>query len=356
MNELSEFVDGLNSELESVENYDRNLVFKTFEKYVENKERLRAAIDLGLFQYDFAKYKTLFEATIFEDGISTILDLYRNALLCNKPECCRIFEESYPAIAAGFASRTQTMWMTGSNALPDRLDLFAKAAFQLIGDGIENSLKPYMEFLNAIQYIACSKPIKKDTLGIMVNSLISRNEVFKALYQTLFLDISVSQWRNIANHGSYRCNQNGKIEINYGEKNNVTQYLERTQLENILALLDTILYMHKTAYALIHIDHEGGLAPIQKFKGTEQDDRISQIVETSYAYGLVAFEIESKNWNIAAAIRSTEPSQTDLEKYCAAIAIVLNGSKFNVLIYNQTKVEFQIVFETGRAVIYKYVT
>jgi len=213
-----------------------------------------------------------------------------------------------------------------------------------------------LEFLNAIQDIACSKPVKKNKLGVIVNNLISSNEVFKALYQTLFLDISVSQWRNIANHGSYRCDQNGKVEINYGEKNVVTQYLECAQLENILVLLDTVLYMHKTAYTLIHIDHEGALAPIQKFKETERDDCISQIVETSYAYGLVAFEIESKNWNIATVIRSAEPSQMDLEKYCAAIAIVLNGSKFNVLIYNQTRVEFQIDFENGRAVIYKYVT
>lgn len=216
--EDSTFIEQLNMELHTVGDYTREDVFNAFEKYITDKAKLQKVINFGLLYYDYTKYKALFEGTLFEEGLSAILRLYDSALEQNYQESIQIFKDSYPAIARGFASRTQIILTNGIGSLPNRLDLFVKNAFQLIGDGIENSLKPFLEFLDAVYCVSRNKPVVKKKLGVIVDSLTSNNELFKALYKTLFLDITVSQWRNIADHGSYFCTSEGKIEIHYGEK------------------------------------------------------------------------------------------------------------------------------------------
>ena len=132
MSEYLAFIEHLNEELRSVDNYTRDDVFNVFEKYVTNKAKLRKAIDFGLLYYDYTKFKTLFEGTLFEDGLSLILQLYDSALKQNYSESIRLFKDCYPTIARGFASRAQIIWTNRIDTLPDRLDLFAKSAFQLI--------------------------------------------------------------------------------------------------------------------------------------------------------------------------------------------------------------------------------
>lgn len=112
----------------------------------------------------------------------------------------------------------------------------------------------------------------------------------------------------------------------------------------VLATLDTLLYMHKTAYTLIHIDHIDGLPITEKYHETTNDDLVMQIVETSYAYGLEAFAIEKESWNIAALIRKQELTRQDLEQYCAVIVAILSEKKFSVLIYNGVQVQYQIIY------------
>lgn len=349
------FIEQLNRELCAVGEYTREDVFNTFEKYITDKARLQKVINLGLLYYDYAKYKVLFEGTLFEEGLSAILHLYNNALGINYQESVQIFKDSYPAVARGFASRTQILRTNGVNLLPDRLDLFVKNAFQLIGDCIENSLKPFLEFLDAIYCMCHNKPIIKKKLGVVVDNLTANNRLFKALYKTLLLDITVSQWRNIADHGSYFCTVDGKIEIYYGEKNKVTKCIERQDLEIVLLTLDTLLYMHKTAYTLIQIDHIDNLLITEKYHETTNDDLVMQIVETSYAYGFEVFSIEKENWNIAVLLRKFEMTQQELEQYCGVIAAILAEKKFSVLIYNGTQVQYQIIYDQRHAEICRYI-
>lgn len=355
MTEYLTFIEHLNKELSSVSNYSQKDVFNVFEKYITDKAKLRKILDFGLLYYDYTKFKVLLEGTLFEDGLSAILQIYNSALKQNHQESVQLFKDSYPAIAHGFASRTQATWTNGIGILPDRLDLFAKTAFQLIGDGIETSLKPFLEFLGSVYCVSRNKLVVKKKLGVIVDSLTSNNELFKALYKTLFFDITVSQWRNIANHGSYSCTADGKIKIHYGEKNRVTKYIERQDLEMVLLTLDTLLYMHKTAYTLIHIEYIDSLPLIKKYHETTNDDLVMQIVETSYAYGLEAFAIEKESWNIAALIRNQELTQQDLEQYCAVIATILSEEKFPVLVYKGGQVQYQITYNQRRAEIYKYI-
>lgn len=354
MTEDSTLIKHLNRELNAVDNYTQEDVFNVFEKYIADKVKLQKVIDFGLLYYDYASYKVSIEGTLFEDGLAEILRVYNCALKQNQLKSIQIFKDSYPAVTRGFASWTQIIRPNGVGQLPNRFDLFVKTAFQLIGDGVENSLKPYLEFLDAIYHVSRDKPVVKKKLGVIVDGLMANSKLFKALYKTLFLDITVSQWRNIADHGSYTCNSDGKIEIHYGQDNSITKYIERQDLERVLATLDTLLYMHKTAYTLMHIDHIDHIPTIEKYYKTENDDLVMQIVETSYAHGLEVFAVERGSWNIAALIRKQELTPQDLKRYCAAIATFLYEEKFSVLIYKGSQVKYQIIYDQRKAKIYEY--
>lgn len=355
MTEDVTFIEHLNEELRADEDYTREDVFNTFKKYVANKDKLQKAIDFGLLHYDYAMYKRFIEGTLFEDGLSAILCLYNSALEENYQEGENAFKDSYSAVARGFASQTQSILTSDIHTPSERLDLFSKTAFQFIGDNIENSLKPFLEFLDVIYCISHNKPVVKKKLGITVNNLISYNDLFKALYKTLFLDVTVSQWRNIANHGDYSCTADEMIRVCYSEKKQETKYLSRQDVSMLLNTLDVLMYMHKTAYTLISIDHIGMLSVAEKYHETTNDDIVMQIVESSYAYGLEVFEIEKQHWNIAAQIRKKEPTQQDLKKYCSVVATFLSGKKFSILIYNGVQVEYQIIYNQNRAEINRYV-
>lgn len=353
--EDSAFIEQLNMELRAIDDYTRKDVFNAFEKYITDKAKLQRVIDFGLLHFDYTKYKVSIEGTLFEDGLSEILCLYNSALEQNRLRSVQLFKDSYPAIARGFASQTQILRINGIGTLPDRLDLFVKTVFQLIGDGIENSLKPFLEFLDVAYCVSRNKPAVKKKLGVIVDCLSSNSELFKVLYKALFLDITVSQWRNIADHGSYMCTSDGKIEIHYGENNKITKCIERQDLEMVLATLDTLLYMHKIAHTLIYIDHIDSLPTTEKYHETTNDDLVMQIVETSYAYGLEAFKIEKESWNIAVLIRNQELTQQSLEQYCAVIAAILSEKEFSVLIYRGVQVQYQIIYSQRCAKIYRYV-
>jgi len=122
----------------------------------------------------------------------------------------------------------------------------------------------------------------------------------------------------------------------------------------VLVALDNLLYMHMTAYTLIHIDHINELPVVEKYSETTYDDLIMQIVETSYAYGFEAFAIEKQNWSIAALIRKQGLTRQDLEQYCAVLAAILSEERFSVLLYNGIQVQYMIIYNQRCAEIYKY--
>ena len=58
--DLQKYIDELNSELSAVNDFDRDTVCNTFEKYITKKLKLKSYIDLGFFHYEYSKYKLFF--------------------------------------------------------------------------------------------------------------------------------------------------------------------------------------------------------------------------------------------------------------------------------------------------------
>lgn len=102
MLDRADFITKLQEELLcNKEKFSMDDVYNLFEKYVNNKLKLRESIELGIFHYDYVKYVTLFEGTLFEDGIRIIVELCREAYNKDKESFKVIFVNSYPKFAKG---------------------------------------------------------------------------------------------------------------------------------------------------------------------------------------------------------------------------------------------------------------
>lgn len=357
MLDKSDYITKLKEELwGNKENFSNKDVYNQFEKYINNKQNLRETIEAGIFHYDYGKYVNLFKGTLFEDGIQIIVELCREAYDKNKERFRDILTDSYPRIAKGLENQTQLCWLEGNDFDIQRNDLAVKKAFRFIGDLIENSFKPYALFLNEVRALIQGKNANQKKLGMVVDVLINYQEVFRALYKDLLLDISISQWRNIADHGSYENTERG-VEVTYGANDEFNKLISMQDLESLMCKLDTLLYMHKTAYTLLSIDYYDMLKDVFLYSKSKEetwnDNLISQIVETSYAYGFELKEIEKEGdiWEVEIET-AREQEQQILMKYCSILTKFLENYKLTIYRYN--KVEYVAQCMDKRIEVLKY--
>ena len=357
MLDKSDYITKLQEELIcNRENFSMDDVYNRFEKYVNNKLILRKTIDLGILHYDYVKYVTLFEGTLFEDGIRIIIDLCREAYSKDEEAFKVIFANSYPKYAKGLENQTQLSWLEGNEFNIQRNDLVVKKAFRFIGDLIENSFKPYAVFLNEVRALIQGKNANQKKLGMIVDVLMNYQDEFRALYKDMLCDISISQWRNIADHGSYENTENG-VEVTYGVNDEFKKVISIQELESLMCTLDALLYMHKTAYTLLSIDYIEMLKDVFSYTKSKEenwnDNMISQFVETSYAYGFEVRSIEKNEdvWTLEIG-SDIEQEKDNLIKFCSIISKFLGCYKLTI--YRLNKVEYKIQFLEEKLEILKY--
>lgn len=356
----ADVVKGLTEELLSVNHFTREDVYTTFEAFVKNKELLRRCVDIGDLHFDYIKYQTMFKNTLFEEGISSIIELTHHAYQVSDKTTTDVLTEGYRRFVQGLAHYTQTLWSNSPSIDRTRPDVFVKAAFSRIGDAIENSLKPYLLTTNEMRCIIENSVPKQKTLGAVVDALIQYDPIFKALYSDLLLGITVSQWRNIANHGDYRYAQDG-IHIEYGpESERKRKTISQDELTLVLIAIDNLLYMNKTARTLVSIDYYGRYSaePGRSEKSTfaRKDDQIMQIVETSYAYGFTVSNLELSDTLCQLEINQSfgRVNKAELQTYLSLLSAMLDRP-FSCLIYRKNKVEYTADFKNRQLIVMRYI-
>lgn len=355
-----DFIKGLTDELLSVDHFSRKDVFDTFSKYIDNKGLLQKCIDIGDLHFDYVKYHTIFQGTLFEDGILEIVKLAKQAFQTSPEETARVLTESYIGIASGLAHYTQTLWSASWEIDEERPDVFIKTAFTRMGDMIENSLKPYLFMINEFRCIAAGNVPNQKKLGAVVDVVINMNPVFKSLYSDLLLGITVSQWRNISDHGDYKYTSAG-VEVEYGPENNrKKKMVAQDELRCLLVTIDNLLYMNKMARTLLSIEYYGHYSAEagikEKTSFTQKDDQMMQIVETSYAYGFIITKLSRKTrpYKIELDQKFGSVSRKELEEYLRVMSSIVDGD-FSYLIYRKGKVEYTANLIDRKLIIMKYI-
>ena len=352
-----EYIDNLNNELNQSMEFTKDDVFNEFEKYVVDKENLRHAIDYGIFHYDYVQYSTFIRDTLFEDGLKLILEICRNAFEVDSERASSAIKAGYAQVSKGLASYTQYVMLHTPVHEIDRFDLLVKEVFQIIGERTENSLKHFVLFINEMCRITQNKQGAQAKFGVALDALMTYNETFSGLYKGLLLDISASQWRNISDHNDYEIG-NDIVEVEYGSYERIKKVISKDDLMVLLKTIDVLLYMHKTAFTLLSVDYmecfDLSLSAQSKNQNTKQDNVVSQLVETSFAFQceLKSIDLKSSPIKIEVDSKNTLFDKDNLTKYLSAVASFV-GKDYCMLIYRKGKVEYQANYTNRKLLIFK---
>ena len=277
-------ISELNAELEQIRNISSEELFDFYRKYVDNTEELKRMIDMGFFRFEYIRIIHVFKDTVFEDGMDKLIGGMRLALQSEKEKCMPLLNDFSMNVSRGCTSLTQ-MSMLRSEQRPARLDLFAKEVLHEVAEIVENTLQPYIVMYYQLRRISEGKEInKRGKLGTIIRELIAEDEVFKALYCNLTMDVNIAKWRNAYDHGDYYV-KDDRVIVSFEED---VRSIDRKELSYILSVVDMLVFMHKVSYMLFMVDygHYVDRGRMREIKGIDSttDNVVMHIAELSANY------------------------------------------------------------------------
>ena len=198
-----------------------NDIFTKLSPYFHNKETLKRNIcnSIMISVYEFImKYSYDFA---FSKGLNETLNCYTLAYNTNSSEVIRLVLDTHQE----FVDRENMMRSIRQRTVPQTEDVYEKVMFyfEYIGSTLEISVKGIAHELYAFMRLVNGQSVDynkicKTNFGIVINNILTHN-CFEEILQIGPNNIKLSDWRNIANHNSYKITS-GKIICTYGKVGN----------------------------------------------------------------------------------------------------------------------------------------
>lgn len=281
------------------EEYNR-IVFSTFKKYINDDDVIAKIARIGTHTWELSVILELEKEEWFSETLEFLTRELRSTFNANKEKTVQIAELLYPSIHESLACWHDSFFL--SKNIDARNPRHAvRAYFRMLGDMIESTHKPHIEFVYKILRInPCSQMYKKPkdvSLGQAVSSLIEIKEL-ERIYKTNLLGVSISQWRNIAHHSNYRIEKDkNSITCTYGGN---VRYEVRITVDGLLDLLKTfnkLQALQKIAVGFFLVEF---MNEIQFDKHGDIDVTIETIIsEIGNGLGLEGFKVVSVSKNSA---------------------------------------------------------
>jgi len=146
-------------------------------------------------------------------------------------------------------------------------DVIAKSILRDVGDTLEGSVQPLARLRLDMQgvaglRVATSPPSNSMTFGQAVEELSTR-PVKDNVYRPEPYRLTISQWRNIANHNSYEV-KGDIVTCTYGSSQRKTLRLSIDDLYDFAVYINDLSFTHKIAFEIFSIDNMreiAGLSP-----------------------------------------------------------------------------------------------
>lgn len=152
---------------------------------------------------------------------------------------------------------------------------------------IEGTLKAYLKFYYGCYLIVeknnkIHEKTKSASIGHCVKELTKYNENFGILYKSMFHDISINHWRNIAYHHDYSVDGN-QILVRYGKSSELL--LSRAEVEKVIIAMDKLNWLKKISYAISLFDNSELLKGRTCKTDISEDSIVIFAVESAYLNG-----------------------------------------------------------------------
>ena len=247
------------------------ILYEKFEPYFENKKHL----DEYIFTPLPSIVETFISITESEEErklLNEVLSIFRSALKNDPQKCIKAFKNWDNDIFRGISQSVSILNLDRDRSKMN-LEDFAKDCFEYVGNFIEVIINAYLRLiLQQVSIIKCNskkfEDIKALDLGVIINSIINEKKL-KEIVNPSPWNITLNQWRNIAQHYKYDIN-NDAIICKYGkfpkEKEIKILKIELWLLVNKLAKIQGVL---KVAHHLFILDNKhkySSLLPHQREK------------------------------------------------------------------------------------------
>jgi len=235
----------------------KSLAFKTLNRFIDNKEIVSKVMDIGTHNWELSLILEMEKESWFLESLLYLTRSLRSTMIENKEKGVSIIEQMYPDIHESLACYHDSFFLQ-QEAQSQNPRHTVRAYFRMLGDTVESTHKPHT--LLIYRMLSCNpsnqlygRP-EVVSFGKAVSSLLEVSELEK-MYKKKLFDVSLSQWRNIAQHSNYQYNKRSeKITCTYGLNNSQTVDFTVEQLLELLFALNKLQALQKIAVSFCMIE------------------------------------------------------------------------------------------------------
>lgn len=358
-NRYSECIEVLNEELSIGRELNSEAIYDAFCNFVSNRQLLKQIIEYGEFRYEYLQFVNIMKDTVWEDGIKLVIQLYKNAKQKANLKAITWLNECIQ----DFTDAGERWTQKGRSAYEPEIksrrpDIELSNMMEYIGGVIEGVIKSYIRFVRGCIFIENEKEIKELELGVMIQNLIEKSQIFKAVYCDLLEGKRLSDWRNVANHEQYSLHSDDKAELIFRIGDHEEKKLFSLQEIMIIAKqVDVLAYMNKIALGMIKIDEVENIKDSLKNKRKniykQRDDQIAEITELAINCGMRLVDIDfEQNTMTLIETRLKEELLTD---FLRKMRSIFWKTDMKIFIKKDDKVHYttRLLDETGRIMVWK---
>lgn len=245
---------------------------------------------------------------IFEDPWSTeqfwfSLELHRHAYAIDRQASLNECARWEPQISRGLSHYWSAVQLEQPKDLL-AIDDFAAECFRNIGSLLEATTQPLLRELLGQARIICNADrnnIDQIDFGNVISELATTNE--SNLFAPLPWSLSLSQWRNIAQHLSFEI-INNLIKIRYGKGLKLRELeLSREDLWHLVLVIFRIQLIVKTARTIFVLDHAAELHGLMESYPERPDALIFGFATIAASQGFDVIEVKVQPEHARAVLR-----------------------------------------------------
>lgn len=184
-----EFLAKLKSELTGDEFAAR--VFETFRRFIDNEEVITRVIKLGTHTWEVSVILEMEKECWFSDALLYLTQTFRSTMHANKEQCISLIESLYPDIHESLACWHDSFFLQKNIDLRNPRHA-VRAYFRMLGDMVESSHKPHINFIYQVLRLDPSGPLhgkpRNVSLGKSI-SMLSEMEILERIYKSNLLNV-----------------------------------------------------------------------------------------------------------------------------------------------------------------------
>jgi hypothetical protein len=266
-----EYIAKIKKNVSEDEFYD--LVSNILSQFIANEEVVSELIVSGIFTWEISMILEMSSEPWFFNGITFLTNTFRHLMLIQKDKCISIVKDCYPSIHESLACWHDSFFLHESfNSTNPRH--VSRSYFKMLGDSIESVHISFIRFIyefliNSVEGSAFQRQ-KEPTLGNMISKLIEI-DILETIYKTNLHGVSLSQWRNIAQHSSYKYDKKtDKIFCRYGNRNQKALEISMHELFDLLSIFNRLQALQKIAveFFIVEFSDEFSFLKAEEFEVT----------------------------------------------------------------------------------------